>query len=409
MTTQTILPVLLGTDANAYGMARSFHEAYGIRSLALGKFPLLETKHSHILKVKTFENFDQPEVFLKVLKQLANNYQHKYEHMILIACGDRYAELVSSYKEILSQDFHVPYVDNTLRLQLEDKEKFYTTCENYGLDYPKTFVITKANQNNYEVPFAFPVAAKASDSITYVNLDFPGKKKSYKADSPEELQAIVKKVYDAGYEGSFIVQDFIPGDDATMFVLNSYSDANGKVRAMCLGQCVLEDYTPEGIGNYNAIIQKAVPEVYDTYRRFLEAIHFVGFSNFDMKYDERDKTYKVFEINIRQGRSSFFTTASGCNLVTYLVEDLIEKEAASETYYHNNPSLWRHVPKQILKKYSPARVQKEINGLLAEGNDTTTLLYKKDRNPYREIFIRRFYAKSYGKYQRYFNKRNLND
>ena len=50
-TNRKFLPVILGTDANAYGIAKSFHKEYGITSLSLGKAPLLETKKSNIVKV----------------------------------------------------------------------------------------------------------------------------------------------------------------------------------------------------------------------------------------------------------------------------------------------------------------------------------------------------------------------
>lgn len=400
----SFLPILLGTDNNAYGMARSFHEAYGIKSLALGKIPLLETRNSSIVSVTTLRDFDTSPVFLHTLDKVYESCKTTYDHLLLIACGDRYVDLVTQHKESLEKNFIVPYIDKTLQEKLEHKADFYAMCERYKLPYPDTMMVTLETRHSYPQPPSFPVAVKASDSISYVDLDFSGKMKSYKARSPKDLDRIIQAIFDAGYRDTIIVQDFIPGDDAAMYVLNSYSDQEGQVRAMCLGQCVLEDYTPDGIGNYNAIIQKGISDIYATYRVFLEAIGFVGFSNFDIKYDCRDGKYKVFEMNIRQGRSSFFTTASGCNLAEYLVDDRVFHKPNYATHYHDRPFLWRHVPRQTLMTYAPAQVQEDIVRLYRSGRDATTLIYDKDRSPKRLANLVRIYGRQALRTKKYYPK-----
>lgn len=387
----TFLPILLGTDANSYGMARSFHEAYGITSLALGKFPLLETKHSKIVRVETREDFENDEIFLQTLHKVYETYKDLYKNLILIACGDRYTELLTLYKEKLSPYFHVPYINNQLKNQLEDKVDFYNMCKIHGLDYPKTYLVTKETKDEISLPFDYPVAIKANNSISYVLLDFKGKKKAYKANTKKEMQEIVDLIYRSGYEDTLIIQDFIPGDASMMYVLNAYSNEKGKVQTMCLGHVVIEDKTPHGIGNYNAIIQEANQELYEKYQAFLEKIGFVGFSNFDLKYDERDKTFKVFEINIRQGRSSFFTTASGCNLAKYLINDRINQIELPTPHYHNNPHLWLHVPKKVALKLAPSGLKETVRDYIKQKKYTYTLLYKKDKGLYRSLRIKRFY------------------
>ena len=46
------------------------------------------------------------------------------------------------------------------------------------------------------------------------------------------------------YTSEMIAQDFIPGDDSNMRVLNAYVDDQHQVRMMCLGHPLLEDPTP---------------------------------------------------------------------------------------------------------------------------------------------------------------------
>ena len=186
-----------------------------------------------------------------------------------------------------------------------------------------------------------------------------------------------------------------------MYVMNCYSNKDGKVKMMCLGRCILEEHTPYGIGNYKAIISDGNKKLYEKIKNFLEDIKYVGYSNFDLKYDYRDKKYKLFEINIRQGRSSFFTTAAGLNLSKYIVEDYIENKDTTVEYNYNK-HLWLATPKNLLKKYVYNKeCLEEAKKLIKEKKYTYTLKYKKDKSLYRWFWINRIYLKDHKLFKLY--------
>lgn len=397
---KNFLPVILGTDANAYGMARSFYEEYKVKTLSVGKIALKETSKSKFIDVKIVPNLSDEKTFLKTMKEIKKEY-NKYEKLILLSCAEWYTDLIVRHKEELEKDYILPFMEKELKEKLEDKESFYNICEKYNLDYPKTYIVTYENKDNISLPFSFPVALKPASSTEYSKVDFKGKEKSYEIKSEEELKKVIENIYSSNYRAHLIVQDFIPGLDDTMWVLNCYSNKEGKVKMMCLGQCILEEHTPYGIGNYKAIISKGNEEIYKKIKAFLEEIKYVGYSNFDLKYDYRDGKYKLFEINIRQGRSSFFTTAAGCNLAKYLVEDRI-LNLDKQTEYNYNTHLWLATPKNLLKKYIYNKnTLEEADKLIKEKKYSYTLKNKIDTSLYRKFWMNRIYLKDYKLFKLY--------
>lgn len=393
-------PVILGTDANAYGVARSFHKEYGKTSYCFGRKPLLYTRDSKIVNVHVDPNFEDNEVFLKTLIDFAK--ERPGDKLLLISCSDGYTSLITKNSEVLKEYYLFNYVDSSMQKLLENKEDFYNMCEKENLPYPKTYIIDKNMYETGEIslPFSFPIALKANDSIEFFHLHFEGKKKAYKIHSEDEFNLELKRIYDAGYSGDMIAQEFIEGGPENMAVLNAYVDKNGKVRMMCLGRCLLDAVLPEEIGNYDFIYTDSDENLYETYGKFLESIGYRGFANFDLKYDDKTKTYKAFEINIRQGRSSYYMTAGGCNFVKFLVEDLV-LNLDKDPYYHSGcDKVWLYVDPWVAKKYVAKDKRVFASRLLRRGFEFTQW-YEKDRNLKRFLAYVRARLSSIKTYWRY--------
>jgi len=397
-----IQPVLLGGDINCYSVARAFHEEYGVKSIAYGRVALGATKDSNIIDLRISNVVDQADTLIKVLLETAEEIKKESKTPILMGCTDEYAEFIIDHKDILSKKYITPYIDKELKEKLIEKESFYKMCEEKGLDYPNTYIFSKGDIIT-EFEFNYPVIIKPSDSVLFWKYPFEGMKKVYVAENKEEFTKITEEIYAGKYDKNLIIQDFIPGDDSHMRVLTCYSDRNGKVKMMCLGHVLLEEHTPTAIGNHAAIITEYDEELMQKIKDFLEDINYTGYSNFDIKYDRRDNKYKLFEINLRQGRSNFYVTSSGNNIAKYTVEDRILKKDM-ELKVQKDPFYWHVVPNRVVFEYvKDKELVKKVKGLIAQNQEATSFGYEKDLqgNFKRRLYVWLYNINQIKKYKKY--------
>ncbi len=399
-TERDFIPVLLGGDINTYSVARAFYERYNVKSYIFGKFKTGPSYQSKIIHYTANPKIDTDKVFLKTVNGFAK--KHADKTIVLVGCGDSYVALCSKHKARLAENIIAPYIDFDLMNDLQQKETFYGLCDKYGIDYPGTFIHSKEIGHDFELDFPYPVILKPSDGIQYWEHPFETQHKVYTIHDKEEMDRVLDDIYGAGYNGKLIIQDMIPGNDEFMRVLTSYSDHNGNVKMMCLGHVLLEEHTPHGLGNHAIIITEPNEALMGKVKALLEEMHYVGFSNFDIKYDSRDGKFKFFEINTRQGRSNYYVTGSGFNVAEYIVEDYVYGKEL-ELKYATEEHLWKVVPNGVCYKYvkDPENLAK-LKRLIKEKKVCNPNFMKGDLGMPRVARMIKLYFSHYKKYKQYY-------
>ena len=79
------VPVLLGSDINAYSMARAFHEAYGVKTIVYGMFPASVCAGSRIIDYRVREHNDRVDKVLENVTEVAREFPDK--KILVLAAG----------------------------------------------------------------------------------------------------------------------------------------------------------------------------------------------------------------------------------------------------------------------------------------------------------------------------------
>ena len=387
--------LIIGADANAYYMARCYHELTNKIAYIIAKNPIWFTECSKIVKTKYYENIWDEKEFLKILNSFYQ--EHKKEKILLVSATENYIELISKNEKELKNKFIFNYPKYNIINTLSNKELFYKTYMDNGIiDLPKTIYYKK--NDKLDINIEYPVIIKPANVVEYRHIEIPNKTKIYKVNNKQELEQTINDIYKIGYKDTIIIQEYIEGDDSYLFDSVVYLDKTSKVKRITLAQIALQEHKKDLIGNAAVLINgynqfNNTKDIIEKIRKFSEKIGLTGFYEFDLKYDKKSQKFKLLEINPRQGRCSYYLTKAGCNLIELLYLDLIKKESLKYEIV-DKEVLLSFVPKKIIKEYV---VNEEIKtkALSMYKYHVNPIKYNKDKS------LKRMYL-LYRKDKRYF-------
>lgn len=322
----TFNAIILGTDHNSYSVARSFYEAFDKKPIVAGSAVLVPFYKTKIADVYTEKNFSADDkIFIDTLNKIAK--ARPEEDFIFFAPTEHYVDLLVRNAKHFDFSYHIPYPDPDMASKLLKKSEFYKILEEIGVSYPKSYVADRENYKNLNLDGE--LFLKADEYDDFIASDIKIKQKGYHAKDRAEAIKILDNIYDSDYQGHVIVQVFIHGGQGTEYSLNGYRSKDGKV-SMVLARNLLSDMRPMWVGNHLVQVDHEDSEMYAIAEKITNSLSYEGLFNFDFKKDSKSGKVYTLEMNIRQGRTFYYSTLAGVNLIKIATEDMVLGKSVSE-------------------------------------------------------------------------------
>lgn len=394
------IPVVLGGDIGSYALIREFHEAFGVKSIAMGPGFIGAIVHSKIAETHLIDAYAAGPL-LEGLEAVHARFPER--RIVLVANTD---PLIETLEEIHGD--LPPYVSCTIppRAAFDavcDKGTFARLCREHGLEAPRTEVVHLAGTEPIapsQIPF--PVVAKPAVSAGYYDTLLKGFKKVYYITAQAELDELWRDLRASGFAGDFLVQELIGGDDTYMDSLTLYIGRDGEPRLLGAAQVLLEDHAPAMLGNPVAMVIREKPELWRRAAALLADAGYRGFANFDVKRDPATSREVFLDCNPRMGRNSYYNVAGGVNPMEVLVRDAID-EADDNVRIAGAPALYTLVPLSLLRRYvRDEELLAEVNDLILRKRVFDPQRYAADRGLRRMIDVELTEKNQIRKFARYY-------
>ncbi|WP_148059642.1 carboxylate--amine ligase [Salana multivorans] len=395
-------PVILGGDLGAYGSARAFHEAFGVRSVVVAGARTGAVADSAIVDLRVVPGLETPQLLAEVLRSVAAEEPGR-PHLVL-ASADWLVDLLVRAAPSLADvpDLVVPYPDAATVARVSSKAEVMAACAELGVPHPETLVVVPGEPgiDDRLRALTYPRVVKVASTTAAHAVSYPGQAKVHVAASADEAVRLLATMAGAGLGSPVLVQELLPGGDAAMAAANVFLDARGRPVLAQLGRVLLEEHTPSALGN--SVAQATVdarqdPAVQLTLRevvRLVEHLGWSGFANVDLMRDA-DGVYRVLEINPRVGRSGFAVTASGYNVAALYAHAFVPADreaaeaggdAAPSLVLASREHLFTVVPLLLLRVFAPEQ-RRLVRRLRRAGAVTNPLYYRAERSPRRWLYI----------------------
>jgi predicted ATP-grasp superfamily ATP-dependent carboligase len=219
--------------------------------------------------------------------------RHDLTGWVLFATGDEDMRMIAENHAALCSRFRVMSPDWDTAKWMLDKRLTYERAASLGIDYPWSFH-PQCLDDVLRLECRFPVilkpaARKAADEFT--------RAKAWKAPDREALVLLYKRAAAlVGYDG-VVIQEWIPGTGAAQFSYAGLWDRGTPIASLVARRT---RQFPIDFGRSSTFVETiADSPIEEESCRLLKSLNYTGVVEVEFKYDERDRRYKLLDVNGR--------------------------------------------------------------------------------------------------------------
>ena len=279
------------------------------------------------------------------------NREHGLDGWAIFPVGDEHAAFLARNHNLLEQSFRMTTPCWEIMRWAYDKRLTYRLASDLGLTCPATFY-PRNREELAALECGFPVILKPAfkQAINRLTRD-----KAWLAKDRESLLRRYEEAARLIDPSLIMVQEMIPGGGDCQF---SYAGLylDGSPFASLVARRTRQ--FPIDFGRASSFVETLEDEKIElTAKQLLKAIRYTGLVEVEFKYDTRDKTYKLLEINPRIWAWHTLGRRAGVDF-PYLLWQYMQNRPSSEV--HANPGeTWIHMALDI-----PAAVSELWHGRL---------------------------------------------
>lgn len=265
------------------------------------------------------------------------------EPPVLLLTEDKHVVEVSNDRALIDKYYNFLIPDKDLVDQLMDKNKFAKLAEKEHFKVPKTLEITELKEiYDFIRVYSFPFVLK------------PYLRHARKINNEADLESYLATLSPVNWS-SVVVQEFVPGDDSSLFFCFVYFDRNSEPVAHLTAQKIRQ-WPPE----YGATsLCKTVENKYvlEETLRIFKLLGLVGPGSIEYKCHSKTGEYYIMEPTIgRFDQQVAVTQAAGINL-PLIAASYLEKGEVTQ-FRQKNDVWWIYEPTDYLSQRS-ARQEKK--------------------------------------------------
>lgn len=251
---------------------------------------------------------------------------------VLIPMQDDNVLFVCRFKDELQQYYHFLVADPETMEKLVSKSGLRELADQCNIQQPATYSPrTISELENLVGHVNYPALIKPIFSRTWQTKEARSivSGKVVVANNEKQLLDSYKSL--ATFNDGLVIQEVIPGPDNRLIYYIGYFDKDSNPLASFVG--VKERVTPVHFGSASFVVSHYDARLIELCTQFMKRIGYKGHVGIEFKYDERDDTYKLIEVNARFGLWDGLPTLCGIDFPNINYQYLLGLPITAETSF----------------------------------------------------------------------------